>query len=317
MEFRYVFGPVMSGRLGRSLGLDLLGDRICSMNCVYCEVGATRDLTLERKPYVPAEDILHELEEWWKHGHTPPDMITLGGLGEPCLNSEMRYVIEGARELFPDVPVAVLTNSTLMLDPAVRQDLALADIVLPSLDSLVPEEFEAINRPAPGIGPDEVAQGLLDFKKQFDGRIFLEILLAEGVNDSDANLGKLEAFCKRLQPDRVDVVTLSRPGTAKKAKAVDGATLERWRKALHAGDAPVQERQASRGTTLSEAHVDDMVRASLARRPQTVTQLGQALGVSPAQAEKAVTRLVHSGEAIKRDESGTPFYHSSRHVIEE
>ncbi len=317
MKFNYVFGPVMSGRLGRSLGLDLLGDRICSMDCVYCEVGATRELTLERRPYVPAEDILHELEEWKKEGHAPPDMITLGGLGEPCLNTEMEYVISGCRDLFPDVPVAVLTNSTLMLDPEVRRELALADIVLPSLDSLVPEEFHALNRPCPGVGPEEVAQGLLEFKKMFDGRIFLEILLAEGVNDSDANLGRLEAFCKRLQPDRVDVVTLSRPGTVKKAKAVDKETLERWRKALHAGDAPVQERQLARGATLSEAHVEDMIRASLARRPQTVKQLGQALGISEEQAEKAVTRLVQNDEAVSRDESGTPFYHSCRHEIEE
>lgn len=317
MKFRYVFGPVMSGRLGRSLGLDLLGDRICSMDCVYCEVGATRELTLERRPYVPAEDILHELEEWKEEGHAPPDMITLGGLGEPCLNTEMKYVIEGARELFPGVPVAVLTNSTLMLDPEVRQDLALADIVLPSLDSLVPEEFQAVNRPVSGISPDEVAQGLLEFRTMFDGRIFLEILLVEGVNDTDVNLVRLEAFCERLQPDRIDVVTLSRPGTVKKTEAVGAETLERWRKALHAGDVPVQERQLTRGATLSEAHVDDMVRASLARRPQTVEQLGNALGIPREQTERAVTRLVRNGEAISRDESGTSFYHSSRHEIEE
>lgn len=317
MKFRYVFGPVISGRLGRSLGLDLLGDRICSMDCIYCEVGATRELTIERTPCVPAEDILQELEEWREEGHEPPDMITLGGLGEPCLNSEMKYVIAGSRELFPDVPVAVLTNSTLLLDQTARQDLALADIVLPSLDSLVPEEFQAINRPCPGIGPEEVAQGILEFKTIFDGRIFLEILLAEGVNDSDANLGRLEAFCKRLQPDRVDVVTLSRPGTVKTAKAVDTETLQRWRKALQAGDAPVQERQVVRTQALSEAHTDDMIRASLARRPQTAEQLGQALGIPPERVRQAIDRLVHSGEAIVRDESGTPFYHSSRHVIEE
>ncbi|WP_147819934.1 radical SAM protein [Salidesulfovibrio onnuriiensis] len=316
MKFNYVFGPVMSGRLGRSLGLDLLGDRICSMDCIYCEVGATRTLTLERRPYVSGEDILHELEQWKEEGHETPDVITLGGLGEPCLNSEMRYVIEGVRNIFPGLPVAVLTNSTLMLNPEVRQDLALADIVLPSLDSLVPDEFQTINRPCPGIGPDEVAQGLLEFRNIFDGRIFLEILLAEGVNDSDANLGKLEAFCKRLQPDRIDVVTLSRPGTVKKAKAVDKETLERWRKVLHTGDAPVRERLRTSEAAFSEARVDDMVRASLARRPQTVEQLSQALGIPEAQAEQAVTRLVHGGEATSSDESGTPYYYSGRHTIE-
>jgi wyosine [tRNA(Phe)-imidazoG37] synthetase (radical SAM superfamily) len=315
MKYNYIFGPVLSGRLGRSLGLDLLGDRICSMDCIYCEVGATRVHTLERSPYVSAEDILHELETWIEEGNEWPDVVTLGGLGEPCLNSEMPYVIQGARELLPGVPVAVLTNSTLMLDEQARNELALADIVLPSLDSLVLEEFLALNRPCPGIGPDEVARGLLEFSSMYDGKIFLEILLAKGVNDSDENLGRLEAFCKRLQPDRVDVVTLTRPGTLKKTGPVDKDVLERWRKALHAA-APAKRQERAETRQVDEARMIEMIRASLQRRPQTVQQLVDALGLDPDQARRAVDTLVEQGHVTKRDESGTTFYHSSRHIIE-
>ncbi len=315
MKYQYIFGPVMSGRLGRSLGLDLLGDRVCSMDCIYCEVGATRVCTLERAPYVPAEDILHELEHWIDEGNELPDAVTLGGLGEPCLNSEMAYVIEGARDLLPDVPVAVLTNSTLMLDERARTELALADIVLPSLDSLVLEEFLALNRPCEGIGPNEVAQGLIEFSRIFNGKIFLEILLAKGVNDTDENLGRLEAFCKRLQPDRIDVVTLTRPGTVKSTGPVDKDELERWRKALHAAT-PAKRQERAAQQQVEEPRMVEMIRASLQRRPQTVQQLVDALGLNPTQAQKTVDELVRQGHVIMRDGSGVPFYHSSRHVIE-
>ncbi|WP_054652447.1 radical SAM protein [Salidesulfovibrio brasiliensis] len=221
MGFKFVFGPVMSGRLGRSLGLDLLGGRICSMDCVYCEVGATRQHTIQRAPYVPAEDILDELETWKDEGHQPPDMITLGGLGEPTLNTELPYVIEEARKLFPGVPVAVLTNATLMPDPQVRSELALADVVLPSLDSLVEEECERVNRPVPGVEAATVADALEQFRSEYSGKIFLEILLVRGVNDSERNLDRLADFCRRNAFDRIDVVTLSRPGTERSAEAVD------------------------------------------------------------------------------------------------
>ncbi|WP_347231981.1 radical SAM protein [Pseudodesulfovibrio sp. S3] len=306
----------MSGRLGRSLGLDLLGGRICSMDCVYCEVGATRDLTCERKPYVPAADIIEELARWKEEGLNDPDMVTLGGLGEPCLNSEMGLVIIEARKLFPNTPVAVLTNASLMTDPEVRRELALADVVLPSLDSLVPDEFAKVNRPCKGISPAAVADGLLAFRKEFKGKIFLEILLAEGINDSDENLGRLKDFCKRLAPDRVDVVTLTRPGTVKGVRPVDGAVLSRWRLALESGDTPAATRQASDGKAMSTERTPAAVAASLSRRPQTVAQLAQALNADPEKVRQAVEALEKRGEIISRDDQGEIFYHGTGHVIE-
>lgn len=307
----------MSGRLGRSLGLDLLGARICSMDCIYCEVGATQNLTMERKPYVPAEDILFELEQWKDEGHEPPEIITLGGLGEPCLNSEMKYVIEGVHNLFPGIPVGVLTNSTPLLSEEVRRDLALADVVLPSLDSLVLEEFLTLNRPFAGIGPKEVAQGLLDFRSTFDGKIFLEILLAKGVNDTDANLDELEAFCKQLRPDRVDVVTLSRPGTVKKTGPVEKETLERWRKVLHAATPGERKHKTAEAGTSDPEKAREMIRASLERRPQTVSQLSVALGIAPETTGQVIETMLAGKELVSRGEGGNTYYHSSRHIIEE
>ena len=168
-----VFGPVCSGRLGLSLGLDLLGAKICSFDCLYCEVGPTRCFTLERRPYVSAGQVLSELEDFLRQDHPGFEVITLGGMGEPTLNSDLAGIIKGARELAPGVPVAVLTNSSLMSDKAVRQELGLADMVLPSMDSLEPSEYLRLNRPVSGLRLADIRQGLLDFRKDFAGLLRL------------------------------------------------------------------------------------------------------------------------------------------------
>jgi len=317
MAYKYVFGPVISGRLGRSLGLDLLGDRICSMDCIYCEVGSTRNLTVERKPYVPATDILTELAAWKDEGFGTPDAVTLGGLGEPCLNSEMAGIITGAKTLFPDTKIAVLTNASLMIDEVVRRELALADVVLPSLDSLIDDEFATVNRPYKGTSPTAIANGLLEFKKGFKGKIFLEILLAEGINDSDENLGKLKDFCQRLAPDRVDVVTLTRPGTVKGVLPVDGEVLNRWRMALESGNTRAGEKTTAAQEDLSLERITAFIGASLARRPQTILQLAEALNAKPEQVRKAVEALEKGGDVTSRDDRDETFYHGTGHLIEE
>ncbi|WP_027178373.1 radical SAM protein [Maridesulfovibrio bastinii] len=319
MSYKYVFGPVMSGRLGLSLGLDLLGDRVCSMDCVYCEVGKTSNLTSERRPYVRAAEILDELENWKNEKHELPDVVTLGGLGEPTLNSEMSEVIRGVKKLFPSIPVAVLTNATTMTDPGVRRELAEVDVILPSMDSLVPSEFRAVNRPCAGTDPVEVAEALIEFRKEFKGKIFLEVLLAEGYNDSLQNLELMADFRKRLRPDRVDVVTLTRPGTLENSRPVKKEVMELWKKELDA--APKKERDCGSGEkaekrsgTVSsqnnggDADAYDRIQASLTRRPQTAAQLEQALGISNEEVREVLIRLKQGGNLMERSGSGDIFY---------
>jgi wyosine [tRNA(Phe)-imidazoG37] synthetase (radical SAM superfamily) len=315
--FRYVFGPVLSGRLGRSLGLDLLGARICSMNCVYCESGPLERMTLSRAPYVPAAALLAELRAWEagrvKRGEPLPDVVTLGGMGEPTLNSEMPQIIEGVRSTLPGVPVAVLTNASLMTDPSVRAELARADMVLPSLDSLVPEEFARVNRGHPGLDPASIAGGVLAFRRESAAKLYLEVLLSAGVNDSARNLELLTEYCGQLKPDRVDVVTLSRPGTEAWARPVDAATLARWREALGAcavsciGEGPGLAGSAEKGQEqpgdMSLAEARSRIQASLARRPQTAAQLSSALLAEPSLVERALSELLSQGlaEEVRRD----------------
>lgn len=319
MAFRYVFGPVRSGRLGLSLGLDLLGDAICSFDCVYCEVGPTRVLTTQRAAYVPARDILDELSRWRDAAGGPeglPDVVTLGGSGEPCLNSEIGEIIAGVRRILPGVPVAVLTNSAHLADPAVRRDLAGADVVLPSLDTLVPKEMARLNRCAKGLDPQALRDGLLAFRAEFSGRICLEVLLARGYNDSAENLEALRAFIPRLAPDRVDVVTLTRPGTLPGVQPVDAATLDAWRAALGAlpaaADAAEQTRrehqQAVPETGESCPGAEDLILASALRRPQTAEQLAYALRLPPGRVREVLETLVRQGKLTELRQDGGSYY---------
>lgn len=315
MKYATVFGPVRSGRLGLSLGLDMLGAAVCSMDCLYCEVGPTRVLTRERRPWLPAGRILSELAAW-RDENAAPDIVTLGGMGEPCLNSDLPEVLAGVRRLMPDVPTAVLTNATLLDDEEVRKGLYGADVVLPSLDSLVEAEYTRINRPAPGITAAGVAQSILEFRRGFSGRIFLEVLLCEGINDSAENLELLGDYVARLRPDRVDVVTLTRSGAYPAARAVPAGTLARFRDALAAasglgsgtvsgamagtgkGRAAASDRQAEAGRSpLTDAGIKEIVRNSLRRRPQTPGQISDALGV-PAQRLEGILREMERDGSI-------------------
>jgi wyosine [tRNA(Phe)-imidazoG37] synthetase (radical SAM superfamily) len=311
-HLRYVFGPVASGRLGRSLGLDGLGGRICTFDCLYCEAGATEALTTARKPYVPATRLLGELAAWKAAGHPDPDVVTLGGLGEPCLNTECAPILAGAGEILAGVPTAVLTNSSLLSDPEVRRALARADIVLPSMDTLVAAEFFRLNRPHPDLSLAGIRQGLLDFRAEYAGRIFLEVLLVAGINDTEENLALLREFCRELSPDRVDVTTMSRPGAHAGAAAVPRATLARFRDALGAPATGPVEPGHGPSAQVCAATPDSLaatIAASVRRRPQTVAGLAKALGVPPCRVEKALAELLRA-DAVRREDLDHDIFYS-------
>jgi len=139
--YKYLFGPVPSRRLGMSLGIDLIPHKICSLNCIYCECGPTTKLTLERKEYVPYDDVVKELDNYFSNNPNP-DYITFSGSGEPTLNSRIGDVLEFIKLKKPDIPVAVLTNGTLFYQKQLRAELFNADLVLPSLDAASEMSFQ-------------------------------------------------------------------------------------------------------------------------------------------------------------------------------
>ncbi len=331
MDCNSIFGPVPSGRLGRSLGLDLLGRPLCNFDCLYCEVGKTRIHTLTRKPWVRAERILAELEAWLSLDLPRPEYITLGGKGEPCLNSDMGAIINGVHDLAPDIPVAVLTNGTLMGHSEVQEALEQAQVVLPSMDTLIEEEFLTLNRPCSGLNLDTIRTSLLEWGAGYSGTIYLEILLVAGINDTQANFEAMQSFCRELAPDRIDVVTMTRPGAFATARPVDQEILIKWRTDLaHAarlskdsphlrrppkgdssGDSSVHFSTSSTHPALAIMDDDHLSRAilkSVAIRPQTIPQIALAMGVQQEQVQRVVSHLATSHQLTQLPDAHTLFY---------
>ncbi|MBC8342871.1 MAG: radical SAM protein, partial [Bacteroidetes bacterium] len=210
--YKHLFGPVPSRRLGMSLGVDLVPKKVCSLDCVYCEVGKTTKLTLDRKEYCRADKIKEELAHYFNN-NPDPDYMTFSGSGEPTLNLYIGEIIQFIKQNKPDIPIAVLTNGTLLYDKRVREAIKLADVVLPSLDAATEDVFKRINRPSEGLSIDMYIRGLIDFRKEFAGKIWLEIFMLPGYNDNTHELTELKKAIIRIQPDSIQLNTLDRPGT--------------------------------------------------------------------------------------------------------
>jgi wyosine [tRNA(Phe)-imidazoG37] synthetase (radical SAM superfamily) len=216
----YLFGPVLSRRLGLSMGVDLLKYKTCNLDCVYCELGRTSCLTSCRSRFVPRQKVLKEIQ---LRRSEPFDHLTFAGSGEPTLSLDLGEVITEAKKMVAS-PVAVITNSTLLISPSLRKEVASADVVLPSLDAASQEAFSAINRPAAGLHADEMIQGLRDFRREFSGEIWLEVMLVHGINDHEAE--RIAKAAESIGPDRIQLNTVVRP-PAEPVQALSEEEMER------------------------------------------------------------------------------------------
>jgi len=185
--YKHLFGPVPSRRLGMSLGIDLIPKKVCSLNCVYCEVGKTTKLTTHRLEYVKYDNVIAELLQFMSN-NPKIDYFTFSGSGEPTLNSRIGDVLNFIKKEYPKIKTAVLTNGSLLYDKNLRAELLDADVILPSLDAASQDVFEKIDRPNPELNIETYIQGLVDLRKEYSGQIWLEILLLRGYNDSKEEL---------------------------------------------------------------------------------------------------------------------------------
>ena len=205
--YKYLFGPVPSRRLGMSLGVDLVPKKVCSLDCVYCEVGKTTKLTLDRKEYIKSDKIKEELSHYFSNS-PDPDYITFSQSGEPTLNLYIGEILRFIKQSKPEIPVAVLTNGTLLYDKNVRKELLTADVVLPSVDAATDSVFKKINRPSGDLDIHKYIRGLIDFRKEFKGKIWLEVFILPRYNDSENELTELKKVILKINPDSVQL-TLS------------------------------------------------------------------------------------------------------------
>ncbi len=204
----YVYGPVPSRRLGRSLGVSPIPSKSCSYTCIYCQLGRTTDLRAERQSFFPKNYILAEIQAGALDSN--PDYVTFVGDGEPTLCSDLGWLIGQTGDRL-DLPSAVITNGSLLWREDVRQDLAGADVVVPTLDAGNAQTFRRINRPHPKISFDLLMKGMLEFRDQYTGKLWLEVMVIEGVNDNDRELEGIARAVAQINPDRVYILTPIRP----------------------------------------------------------------------------------------------------------
>lgn len=307
MSYHHIFGPVPSRRLGISLGVDLVTHKICSLDCVYCECGKTTNLTLQRRAYVSFEAVKAELDHYWEH-NDDPDYITLSGSGEPTLNLELGRVIAYIKDQKPGVKVAVLTNSTLLKDPDVRQELSLADLVVPSLDGVSTAAFVRINRPVKGVSVEDIIQGIQAFAREFTGKIWLEIFILPGINDTPQELKALKAVILSIDPEMVQLNTLDRPGTVSHIQPATPAQLDRVKEILGLDIIQIIARTTDKKNKGQHRDMASAILETIHRRPCTREDLAAILSVNLDQMDTLLATLEAEGRIEARQQARGVFY---------
>jgi wyosine [tRNA(Phe)-imidazoG37] synthetase (radical SAM superfamily) len=277
--YKYLFGPVPSRRLGMSLGVDLVPKKVCSLDCVYCEVGQTTKLTTERREYIPYNKVTNELEHYFANNPNP-DYVTFSGSGEPTLNSRIGDVLQFINQKKPDIPVAVLTNGTMFFDKKVRSELLDANVVLPSLDAATEITFRRINRPVPQLTIEKYIQGLIDFRKEYSGQIWLEVFFLPGYNDRIDDLVAMKNVLQKIRPDRIQLNTLDRPGTLAGIQAVSYKELQKIVDFLEFENVEIIAAAVERKKIQSYRNdAESAILGTITRRPCTLDDLAKILGL--------------------------------------
>jgi len=305
MSMARIFGPVPSRRLGRSLGIDVVPYKTCSFDCVYCECGQTTRLTVDREEFYPPAEILDELGARLSGMADPPDVITLSGGGEPTLYSGLGELLEGARSI-TDIPLAVLTNSSLIDRPDVREDLSFCDIFIPSLDAALPGEFARINRPHPDIRLDGILEGLRTFLDDYEGKVFIEILLVDGYNTGEENIAALARILKTLRYDAIQLNTAVRPGTVREVKPLSADEME-WFRARFGPRCEVIAAASSRAEHEDQSAMEHIV-SMLERRPCGAADIAAAFGLNVPQVVKILDAMTEKGLVTSESRGGNIFY---------
>lgn len=286
-----VYGPVLSRRLGLSLGINLVPPKTCSFNCIYCQCGRTTCLTIIRKSFFPIEQIITAVESALRK--TSADYLTLSGSGEPTLNRDIGEIITVLKKRFP-IPVAVITNSSLLSRPTVREALYQADLVVPTLACADEETFRHVHRPHPKLRLKNIIRGLRIFRSQYRGNIWLEVMLLRGFNDHPDHIIRLRRIVNQLQPDRVHLNTVVRPPAEKFALPVSYDDLNQLQQLFGPGTditlSPKEKKQKR-----VQGGSEQAIMAMAANRPVTLYEISSALGIPMNKLKKTLKRLTASG----------------------
>jgi wyosine [tRNA(Phe)-imidazoG37] synthetase (radical SAM superfamily) len=251
-------------------------------------------------------EILEEVRRFLKEETSSIDHLSLSGSGEPTLHSQIRSVIEGIKTI-TSIPVAVITNGSLLYEEEVRQDLLHADIVLPSLDAVSSEVFMRINRPRPGFSIEKVIEGLVEFRKVYKGQIWLEILFCKGVNDSKEELLRMKKAVDRIQPDRIHLNTVVRPPSEKWAAPLSQKEMEEIQ--VYFGEkASIITEFDRHPSSISGRDIKEEILEILKRRPLTPSDLSKGMGIPQNQLDQYIEPLIRAGKIYSRIFGNSVYY---------
>jgi wyosine [tRNA(Phe)-imidazoG37] synthetase (radical SAM superfamily) len=287
---KYVFGPVPSRRLGRSLGIDLIPFKACTFDCLYCQLGPTETKTVEPRDEISIDEVMAELKAKLP---SHPDYITLSGSGEPTLYARIGELIDEIHAI-TDVPVAVITNGSLLWNEEVRNHLLKADVVMPSLDAGDEDTFQRVNRPHRGLTFQRLVEGLIAFRREYSGQYWLEVLLLAGLTDSEAEVGKIAELAERIKPDRVQLNTCVRPGADKSAGMVGRDRLLSLAMLFSPRAEVIADYQTGPSATHGRAEKEEILEM-LGRHPSTAEEMAAALGLHPTGVAECLEGLLHEG----------------------
>jgi wyosine [tRNA(Phe)-imidazoG37] synthetase (radical SAM superfamily) len=308
---RYLYGPVPSRRLGRSLGVDLVPLKTCTYDCIYCQLGRTTNKTTERKEYFPIEEIFVELERRLALGPVP-DYVSLAGSGEPTLHSRIGELIGRIKKL-TDIPVAVLTNGSLLWMRQVQDALTEADLVLPSLDAGDERLFRHVNRPHRDITFEQMTEGLITFRERFHKPIWLEVFLLAGITGMAPEARKIAAIANQIRPDRIQLNTVSRPPAEEFACQVSEDRLKSLALLFSGKTEVIREGAVEHTLSLAPNSMNDEdLLALLGRRPCTAQDVSIGLGIHINEATKRLSALRERGLVIALRNNKDVFYERIR-----
>ena len=308
----YVFGPVPSRRLGFSLGIDLIPAKTCTFDCLYCQVGKTTHRTVERKPFAPVRDVVAEIQQ--NLIQNVPDAITLAGSGEPTLHTEIDQIITLIKDI-TDIRVALLTNGSLFWVEEVRRGVLGADIIMPTLSSAFEATFRKIHRPQPPLELKTIVEGLKLLRKEFNGALFLEVVLLAGINDTEKELEGLKDLIARIAPDKIQLNTVVRPPADRRAMSLDRKRLKEIKEFFGSNAEIVADVSVKRGLGKEDSKTRsllDMVR----RRPLRPVDIANSMALPLDDAEALVKGLLIKGHLRKQEHSGNTYYLSNEKDVQ-
>jgi len=300
---KQIFGPVPSRRLGRSLGVDLVLFKTCTYDCIYCQLGRTTNKTVERKEWVPIDIVINQLKDKLD---SKPDYITLSGSGEPTLFSKLAELISRIKDM-TDIPVAVLTNGSLLWLSEVRESLKYADTTIPSLDAGSNQMFQYVNRPYEDITFSKMLDGLAIFRDEYNGKYWLEVFLLAGVNTTDAEIEKLAKCIDSIRPDKVQVNTVTRPPAEDFAERVPEKQLQALTKQLYENAEVIADYREVHKEKDFFARREDIL-TLLQRRPCSIEDVAAGLGLHRNEVIKYVEELCSEGKVEAKTQNQRLYY---------